>query len=338
MKGGSVKKFILAATALFVTGSLAAAQAAQRSTTAPQAAFKRTAVCHLTSSKTRPYQRVTVSTNAALKAHIAHAGDIIPAPASCPRTLLTANAGGVAIAVNLLGVAEAPDLGDPNGTGTATLRLRQGQAQVCYAINVTEIALPATGAHIHRGAVDSSGAVVVPLGTPGASGSATGCAKSTRSMVNALLKNRTDYYVNVHSTEFPNGALRSQLALPTGTTLLKSTAMTGANERPGPGDTDGAGMGAFMFNPDKGRLCYTLFARNITLPATGAHIHRGAADASGPVVIPFTNPTAAGTSSGCVTVDAALLREVQQNPAGFYSNIHSSEFSGGAVRQQLSAS
>jgi hypothetical protein len=157
-------------------------------------------------------------------------------------------------------------------------------------------------------------------------------------MVGALLKNRADYYVNVHSTEFPNGALRSQLALPTGTTLLRAPVMSGANERPNAGDADGVGVGTFMFNPDKGRLCYTLAVRNIPLPATGAHIHRGAADVSGPVIIPFTNPTAAGASSGCVTVDAALLREIQQNPAGFYANIHSTEFGGGAVRQQLTAS
>ena len=48
------------------------------------------------------------------------------------------------------------------------------------------------------------------------------------------------------------------------------------------------------------------------------------------------NPTAAGTSAGCVTVDAALLKEIVSNPAGFYANIHSSEFGAGAVRSALS--
>src|SRR6187455_3397219 len=108
---------VLAVVALLVVaGSLTAAQAARQST------FKRTAVCHLTSSKTKPYQRVIAATNAALKAYIKNPDDIIPAPRSCPKTRLTATAGGVGMSIKMFGVAEQPDPADPDGTGTATLR------------------------------------------------------------------------------------------------------------------------------------------------------------------------------------------------------------------------
>jgi hypothetical protein len=239
--------------------------------------------------------------------------------------------------INMLGVAEQPDPADADGTGTATLRLRQGQGTVCYTLAVKDITLPATGAHIHHGAVEASGAVIVPLKAPDAQGAASGCTATTRSVVNALLKNGTDYYVNVHTTDFPNGAIRGQLTLPSTTMLLKA-AMNGANEKPNAGDADGVGAGAFMFNADKGRLCYTLAARSIVLPATASHIHRGTADIAGPVIIPFSAPAANGTVSGCVTVDSGLLREIAQNPGGFYANIHTTDFPGGAVRAQLSNS
>ncbi len=321
----------VAAVSLFVVASVATSQAARQSSS------KTTAICHKTSSTSKPYERITVSTRAALKEHIAHSDDIIPAPRACPRTLLTPTAGGVAITTSLLGVAEQPDPADADGTGTATLRLRKGQGTVCYTLAVKDITLPAAAAHIHHGAVDASGAVIVPLGTPDAQGAASGCAATTRSVVNALLANGTDYYVNVHTSDFPNGALRGQLRLPSGAVLLRAT-MNGANEKPNAGDSDGVGAGAFLFNPDKGRLCYTLAAKSIILPATASHIHRGAGDIAGPVIIPFTAPAANGTVSGCVTVDSGLLREIAQNPGGFYANIHTTDFPGGAVRAQLSTS
>jgi len=314
---------------LVVAGSLTAAQAAR------QSSFKRTAVCHLTSSKTAPYQRVVAATNAALKAYIKNPDDIIPAPRACPKTRLTPTAGGVGMTVKMFGVAEQPDPADADGTGTANLRVRAGQARVCYAISTQNITLPATGAHIHFGTVSASGQVVVPLTAPNASGSSSGCAATTRSVVSALMRNGQSYYVNVHTTDFPNGAIRGQVSMPRDTSLLLA-AMAGANEKPSPADPNGTGTGQFEFTPDAGKLCYALSAKGINLPATASHIHRGDGSLAGPVVIPFTAPNAQGTATGCVTADPALLREIAANPGGFYANIHSTQYPGGAVRAQLS--
>jgi CHRD domain-containing protein len=113
-----------------------------------------------------------------------------------------------------------------------------------------------------------------------------------------------------------------------------TTTLSGAAEVPGPGSPTGSGTAMVTLNPDQGTVCYDLTV-NLSPPAAAAHIHRGAADASGPVVVPFDAPTT-GTASGCAQgVDAALIAEIMQTPSGFYVNVHNPEFQAGAIRGQL---
>ena len=156
--------------------------------------------------------KITVSTRASLRGHQRHPGDIIPAPAAgCPTVALTATTGGTVLAATLAGANEIPGPGDPDGSGTATFRMIRGSAVICFQLNVHGITLPATGAHIHQGAAGTAGPVVVPLTAPGAGGTATGCVNSTRTLVAAILANPAGYYANVHTTDYPAGAIRGQL-------------------------------------------------------------------------------------------------------------------------------
>lgn len=109
--------------------------------------------------------------------------------------------------------------------------------------------------------------------------------------------------------------------------------MTGADERPGPGDPDGSGTAVFTVNPGQSEVCYVLTVENID-PATAAHIHRAPATDPGPVVVPLAAP-ASGTSSGCATVDRDLALELIQSPGDFYVNVHNPAYPAGAVRGQL---
>ena len=64
-------------------------------------------------------------------------------------------------------------LGDPDGTGTARLRVNPGQGEICYELMVSGIA-PAVAAHIHEAPAGAAGPVVVPLAAP-SDGSSEAC-------------------------------------------------------------------------------------------------------------------------------------------------------------------
>jgi hypothetical protein len=286
-------------------------------------------VCHRTSSATRPYVKLSVTARQ-LRAHLKHPADIIPAPSGpCPRTLLAGN-GGTAFNISMVGEAESP-AGDPVATGTATVRLRKGQGQLCYKLAANNLGGPAVAAHIHKGDAGAPGPVVIPLATPGAEGKSGGCVPVARTLVAQVLLDPASYYVNVHTAEFPAGAIRGQL---TGT----SPAIAGTTislDLKGTSEPNATGTAVLRIRKDAGQVCYRLHAANVTLPTVAAHIHKGGAGVNGPVVVPFNAPGADGNSSGCATAAASLIDEILGSPSGFYVNVHTKEHPAGAIRAQL---
>jgi hypothetical protein len=111
--------------------------------------------------------------------------------------------------------------------------------------------------------------------------------------------------------------------------------LTGAAEKPNPADPDGAGHATLKVNVGQKQVCYDLTVEKIA-PATMAHIHKAGPDASGPVAIPLNKPDASGKVSGCATADEAVVKDILQNPANYYVNVHNAEFPAGAIRGQLS--
>ncbi|MCP3801958.1 CHRD domain-containing protein [Allokutzneria sp. A3M-2-11 16] len=110
-----------------------------------------------------------------------------------------------------------------------------------------------------------------------------------------------------------------------------SAVLTGEAEVPGPGDPDGRGYASVRIGST--RVCATLSVNRIG-NASAAHIHRGPAGTSGPVVVHLKAPTH-GRSHSCTDVSRDLAKELRKHPSHFYVNVHNSDFPAGAVRGQL---
>ena len=66
-----------------------------------------------------------------------------------------------------------------------------------------------------------------------------------------------------------------------------------------------------------------------------SHIHKGNAGKAGPIYIPLGT---AFKATGCTTAPAGSpTSAISKNPKGFYVNIHTKKWPGGAVRGQLHA-
>jgi hypothetical protein len=116
---------------------------------------------------------------------------------------------GKKLSANLSGTQE-PTGGDPDGSGTATFDLDNSQGTICYYKGVENIT-QATAAHIHFGAAGVAGPVVAELFAPH-TGSTSGVVVVDKELIKKIRKNPEMYYVNVHNSIYPDGAIRGQLS------------------------------------------------------------------------------------------------------------------------------
>ena len=116
------------------------------------------------------------------------------------------------LTATLAGVTEGDNPGDPDGSGTASIVIDPAAGTACWDLSATGIE-PVTQSHIHVGAAGASGDVVVPLDVDGFEGTSEGCTSDVDAAVlQAVLDNPAGHYVNLHTADFPPGAIRGQLA------------------------------------------------------------------------------------------------------------------------------
>lgn len=114
-----------------------------------------------------------------------------------------------------------------------------------------------------------------------------------------------------------------------------SASLTGANERPKPGDDNGQGKAKVELKD--GEICFTLSWQDIKAPVA-AHIHEGGEGVAGPVVVTLLDGAAKGSSlEDCTDVKDGLIADIRDSPAEYYVNIHNADFPAGAIRGQLHA-
>jgi hypothetical protein len=134
----------------------------------------------------------------------------------------------VALSAYMTGKAEIDQegndgVGDPDAKGTAML-LIVDERTICYGFSLRGAETP-MAAHIHRAPAGTNGDVVIPFanvpkdanGNPaGDPGASSGCKTLTEpgelAALRRLLAKPKNYYVNFHTTSFPDGAVRGQLS------------------------------------------------------------------------------------------------------------------------------
>ena len=122
---------------------------------------------------------------------------------------------------DLSGENHLDDSGDPEGTGSASIGTESDSYRVCFTITFQGIEEP-VAAHIHQGAADVNGDIVVDFDW--ANNPGEGCVTSDAAVVSAIVADPSGYYVNVHTPEFPAGAIRGQLVV-----LGEELPATGSN-------------------------------------------------------------------------------------------------------------
>src|SRR4051794_40004331 len=100
-----------------------------------------------------------------------------------------------------------------------------------------------------------------------------------------------------------------------------------------PTASEGSGTALVTLNQGQGEVCWDISASDLTSPVILAHIHHGAADTNGQVVVDFMEPV--NGLNGCVNADAGLIKQIRQDPADYYVNVHTTMFPAGEVRGQL---
>jgi CHRD domain len=113
---------------------------------------------------------------------------------------------------------------------------------------------------------------------------------------------------------------------------MLSAKMDGKSETPA-GDPKASGEAMFHVDTAKNQVCYELHTKDVA--GIAAHIHKGAAGTSGPPVVMLKAPDASGKSEGCADAKPDVVQDLVSNPGGYYVNVHSAEFKGGAIRGQL---
>lgn len=110
--------------------------------------------------------------------------------------------------VILSGAEEVPGPGDPDGTGTAVVTLDTATNQVCWDITTQNIAAPSAG-HIHVGGPGKSGSVMMDLDVP--ANGLKACTAVDGTTMGHMTGGPKSHYLNIHTAEFPDGAVRGQL-------------------------------------------------------------------------------------------------------------------------------
>lgn len=125
--------------------------------------------------------------------------------------LVQASASITKLVVSANGANEKPNDGAKTGTASGTFILDTTKNTICFLNMKTKGLVGVTGAHIHLGGSGIEGSIFVSFSIAKFNQKGQACSKVDRSVLADIAKHPADYYLNVHTKDFPGGAVRGQL-------------------------------------------------------------------------------------------------------------------------------
>lgn len=198
-----------------------------------------------------------------------------------------------------------------------------------FSARLTLVGLAATAAHIHSGTVGNNGPVLFPLNeTAPGSRVWVSAADAVLNDAQVTLLNSGALYFNAHSTVFPGGEIRGQIAR-----NVRVVPMRGSQEVPANAST-ATGTATLVVEPFTRAVSGSFTVTGMA--ATDGHIHLGAAGVNGGIIIRMVTTTA---NPNVYIVPAGTVFTADQFKAfkqgGLYFNAHSATFPGGEIRGQI---
>ncbi|WP_327590579.1 CHRD domain-containing protein [Nonomuraea sp. NBC_00507] len=258
----------------------------------------------------------------------------------------------VYLAAGLRGANEVGTPGDADGRSTVVLKISGNE--VTFAARWNKIGAPTAG-HVHAGAKGANGDVrleffakPLPKGVLGV----TGTVKADPELVKALLDNPGGFYANLHDAAHPKGAVRGRLqrlskpidlngvlhGSQQATLSARADAAQEVQENDGKKRGDQDGQAIWWLRPDGASIAYTAHWSGLGA-VTDGHVHKGAPGTNGPVVADLfagALPENLTGVAGVTPVSSKTVKRIAADPGRYYTNLHTADFNGGAVRGQLS--
>ena len=102
---------------------------------------------------------------------------------------------------------QVPGGGAEGGFADFSAEIDLTTGEICYSFSAEDVEM--TAAHIHKGREGESGPPVMTLELTGERGQK--CEEVEVSLAKSIGNKPRNYYVNLHTAEFPGGAIRGQL-------------------------------------------------------------------------------------------------------------------------------
>jgi len=235
--------------------------------------------------------------------------------------------------IPLSAMFEVPAPSGRTDSGTAVLDLMSDNS-LRYSINITNLAAGDSliMAHLHAGDPVTSGPVILDLAASFVNNSAADTITNLRQTLVDSLNNNQSIYLNVHSTQLPDGVARGQLDK--NIVYAADIALTGGDVVP-PTTTSATGNAYLRLTSDNilySNTSVNNLDANDTLST--AAIYQGAAGATGALFQDLVASAAEFGTTMADTLSAELANGLRNDP--LYINVYSiNQATNGLIRGQI---